>query len=40
MMTDYVFNDNEIEDINFHLSKIEKSFGIKFNKGENEHIKT
>jgi len=37
---DYVFEDGEIEDINFHLVKVEKSFGIKFAKIENEHITT
>jgi len=39
-MTNYVFEDGEIEDINFHLFKVEKSFGIKFAKNENEHITT
>ena len=39
-MTDYVFRKGEIEDINYFLVNVEKSFGIKFCKTELDHIVT
>ena len=39
-MADYVFRKGEIEDINYFLVNVEKSFGIKFAKNELVHIAT